>query len=137
MNDKRREAMKTARKRYEKEVEKLLHQTNQEALLAIVHEIEKISEAIDDVRNNEECAYDMLTPGLQATARGMQMESCIDAMDEITISMIDVCDYIVACVNEKKEIDMSYIEEKVDFDWFEDEAIPLPTLRRKKDRAHR
>ena len=132
MNNERRNEMKNARKRYDDAINQIKNNINQIDILKIAEEIEDIGYDIEAICSDEEFAFDMLSPGLQATERGTQMESCINAMTSIVNDLIIIADDLRITAEEGKIIDISIFDNKVDFDWFESEATPIRSSRRGK-----
>lgn len=60
--------------------------------------IERGKDIVEDVKFDEEFAFDNLSEGLQATTRGQTMEECIDYMDEAIEKLEEAIEGIKDCV---------------------------------------
>lgn len=71
-----------------------MNNERRKTLRSIKTGLEELSQKLDDVMNDEQMAFDNLTEGLQATARGTAMEEAIDNISSAIDCIDEAIEYI-------------------------------------------
>lgn len=71
-----------------------MNNERRKVLKSIKTSLEELSQKLDDVMNDEQIAFDNLTEGLQATARGAAMEEAIDNISSAIDCIDEAIEYI-------------------------------------------
>lgn len=81
MNNERRKALKAIAVRIDEELRAL---------------VEELTNAVNEIKDAEETAYDNMPEGVQASERGEKVQAAIDALDDVVTGLesLDVDDII-------------------------------------------
>ena len=69
-----------------------MNKARRNQLYKLAGEIERLKDMIDEVKYEEEYAYNNMPEGLQCSMRGQESEEAIDVLDDVLSSLDDVID---------------------------------------------